>query len=316
MKQTSIVGWYGRGNCGDEAFKDAFDILLPGTKEFSTRQGPGTCILGGGDVIKEYYLNAIEGDFFIVGCGLGYPSEAELLKGRRIRKAFFRNHSDVFLASAQGVNAHYIPDLVFALERPEVVRTAGGKKKAVVILNDAINPTYAKRHKASEMAYTEYFKWEMAEALSYLTEWYDFTFVPFSEDNYNRDTKIHYDVISRMPRPSGIRVINNPRSPKATIELIAEADLVISMKFHGLVFSIIAGVPFVNVGLSRKTDLLCSDNGLSKLSLEPFSFTKDRFLDAVTHAERLDPEILKSLAAVKRMEVNATFAKFRTEFGL
>lgn len=317
--KINIIGWYGRGNCGDEAFKHAFDVLLPNhEKIFSTAAVPADLhILGGGDVIKPYYLDGIspETPLYIVGAGLGYEGDLDCLNGRNIKKALFRNPADVEMAKARGIDAAYIPDIVFSLSRPErLLPNKTEKKLAVVILNGAINPTAARKHKANETAYAEYFKWEMAESLSYLSEWYDFMFLPFSDDIYNRDDVIHCEVAARMAKPGRTQIMHFPHSPKVTLQTIADADLVIGMKFHSLIFSTIANVPFVNVGLSRKTGLFCKNNKLDNLSIEPFTFTKDRFEVAVKHAESLPEKALEDVAFVNRLQVNNVFDKFKDEF--
>lgn len=304
--KTNIIGWYGQNNCGDEAFKDAFKILLPEDELIFSLEPveADRYILGGGDVIKRLYLDKLSNKkFCIVGAGLGYESEVELLLDRRqdIKWSLFRSGKDTSLVKDRGLPAAYIPDLVFALPQPLYVkRERPGKKQAVVVLNDAVNPTYGSREKLAEFAYAEYLKWEIADALSYLTEWYDFTFVPFSDYVYNTDTKIHQEVMQRMDRRGGSNIIKTTQTPTNTLELIAQADLVITMKFHGIIFSVIANTPFVNIGLSRKTHLFCEEEGLADLSMKPFSFTKDSFLEHVINAEK----VLKTSRLTRIQESN------------
>lgn len=181
--KVNFVGWYGRRNLGDIALKEAICKLSPDSKNVFTEQaieGADKYVLGGGDVIKSYYLDSLKGkEFCILGAGLGYDSEIELLKEHKVRKAYFRNPHDVELALGAGIDAYECPDLAFALDQVVIEeRHASEKKRAVVILSDAINPSCG-RQKPAESHYAEYFKWELAGALSYLNEWYDFSFVPF-----------------------------------------------------------------------------------------------------------------------------------------
>lgn len=315
MNTYSIVGWYHRQNCGDDAFVDAFNLLLPGEKTFSERQSPGNItILGGGDVIKKHYLDNIQGEFYIIGAGMGYPSEIELLKGQRVKKAYFRNKEDVGLARQAGIDADYIPDLVFALSAPGQTRIKRERKRCIVILNDAINPSYSKREKAAEMAYAEYFKWEMADALSYLSEWYDLEFLPFSRDRYNMDYVIHHEVIRRMEKPANTLLLDPPSSPKNALETLEGADLVITMKFHGAVFSTIVGTPFVNVGLSRKLETFCLENSFHSFCLSPYSFTKQKLLNVVKNAENVRAGYILQQAEKNRLLLKQTMANIRKEF--
>ena len=53
------------------------------------------------------------------------------------------------------------------------------------------------------------------------------------------------------------------------------------------------GRPFVNIGLTRKTQLLCEDNGFPQLSIPPYTITHDTLMAAVKQAE--DPQLLVRL---------------------
>src|SRR5262245_1457685 len=121
-----VLGWYGRGNCGDDAFVHAFRKLLAGCNLSFQRPAAGPIhqrdaeclILGGGDVVKTYYLDCVplQLPLAVIGCGLGYESEIELLRERRIQYAVFRNRSDVAIAANAGIPAAYAPDICFSLD--------------------------------------------------------------------------------------------------------------------------------------------------------------------------------------------------------
>lgn len=294
----NIIGWYSRGNCGDEAFKLAFPKIL-GTDDikFSEFYDPECInILGGGDIIKPYYLDRINGPFYIIGAGLGYESEIILLRNKQVIKAFFRNKKDVLLAKIAGIPADYIPDIVFALPKPKKVGSF--KKVAIVTLNGAIDPN--PDMDSAERAYSEYLKWEIAKCLTYIKDDYDITFLPFSEERFNYDLNIHRSVYGKMSTTKVLNSLLQPLPPNDTINMMANADLVITMKFHGVIFSVLAGTPFVNIGLSRKSHLFCKEQGLSQLSIEPYSLAYDRFVMTIKHAEATSSEELLAIAEEKR----------------
>lgn len=294
----NIIGWYGQNNCGDEAFKLAFpQILKTDNIQFSEFEDPNCInILGGGDVIKPYYLDRIKGPFYIIGAGLGYESEIILLRNKQVIKAFFRNKKDVLLAKIAGINAEYTPDIVFSLPKPKKIGSF--KKVVVVTLNGAIEPH--PEMDSAERAYSEYLKWEIAKCLVFLKDDYDIVFLPFSEARFNYDLNIHRDVYGRMATTKQLKSLPQPLSPNDTINVIANADLVITMKFHGVIFSTLAGTPFVNIGLSRKSHLFCKEHGLERLSVDPYSLTYDRFVDAIRCAEKYSSELLLAIAEEKR----------------
>jgi len=301
----NVLGWYGRNNCGDEAFKDAFEVLFRGEELSFTvekiEEEASRLILGGGDVVKPYYLDVIPNDkpIELIGVGLGYESEIELLASKKVTRAFFRNKEDVKLAQEKGINAVLCPDLAFLLPKPDglttpVPRSRPEKKKLAVLLSDNVNPTLEFKR---ESYYAEYFKSEMAESLDYLNEWYEIYFLPLSHELYSFDCKMHMDVANRMRKPIQQNIYTVPKTPRETIEFIAQMDLVVTAKFHGIIFSVLAGVPYVSVGLTRKTELFCYENELQDLSVPPFSFLKSRFLENVKVAE--DPNTRDLIASVR-----------------
>lgn len=313
--RVGIFGWYGRNNCGDEAFKDAFNILLPKLSKDYRCDMPDcdVLILGGGDVVKSYYLDVIgDREFFLLGAGLGYESELDLLAGKRIKRAVFRNRRDAALAFAKGIDAVWCPDLAFAIPAPSKMKNLG-RKRAVVILNDVINPSFDKRDKASEIAYAEYLKWELADSLSYLSEWYDITFMPFSAERRHMDVKCCHDVVSRMTRPGETIVMPAPLIPSDALQHISNADLVITMKFHGVIFATLSSTPFVNIGLSRKTQQFCKESGLGDLSVPSYGFSQETFLSAVKAAEEIDPEFLSGVTTYNREMLLRVFPRIEEE---
>jgi polysaccharide pyruvyl transferase WcaK-like protein len=67
--------------------------------------------------------------------------------------------------------------------------------------------------------------------------------------------------------------------------IMKQFDLVISMKFHGLMFAVNQGVPFINIAETRKTQLFCVENELTQLSIPRYSLERERFLEVVKTAE-------------------------------
>jgi polysaccharide pyruvyl transferase WcaK-like protein len=284
-----VLGYYHRGNAGDDFFEGVIRMLLNYPEPLFFLQ-PGSyidsahlTILGGGDVIKPYYIDKIPKDkpYHVLGAGLGYESELDLL-GSNVKQVLLRNRIDAAEAQRRGFDAHYCPDLAFAYapDQETTLRPANEKKKlAVILANSAVTPSMT-FNEISDMYYQDYLKMELAKALDVLSEWYDIQFMSMSDSCYAYDSAMAMEVASRMKR--GYR---------SDFEKLGHAvdlygfDLVISMKFHGLIFSTMWGVPFVNIGMTRKTELYCREAALTDLMVEPYCFTKNRLLDAVKRAE-------------------------------
>lgn len=295
--QNHVIGWYGKANCGDDAFKNAFHALYP-DDNFHFDGGanmldvaPGTrVILGGGDVIKSYYLDRIPDDqpFSVIGCGLGYTSEIDLLAGRKVDVALLRNRADAELARDRGINAVYAPDICFAIpqQAPRPLPDSTKPKRIGVILSghaeSGIDQTEIR-----EAAYFEYFKWELARFLDEICQYYEIHWISFSADIDHYDEAAHYSTRKKMGR----RVNQHfwpyqPERPLDQIAILAGMDAVLTMKFHGAIFAMLHGVPFVSIGQTRKLTQLCDEAGLSDLCVKPFQFTYDTALAALKNAER------------------------------
>jgi polysaccharide pyruvyl transferase WcaK-like protein len=298
MTNIPILGWYDQKNVGDESFKDIFRAAVrhadPSTTvSFHTpfnplkSPPPDKVILGGGDVVRPFYLEKIppEVKIFPLGVGLGYESEIDLLEKANVPFALFRNLDDAKLAHAKGINAEYCPDLTFFLNEPESLPIALNEGKTLgVLLSDEISPTF-ERKENREYLYYEYFKWELASILDFLSEFYNICFVAFSNMESINDHKVSLDIFRRMTARDRVSFIVEPLSMAQALWTIKQFDLVISMKFHGIMFAVNQGVPFINIAETRKTQRFCIENELTQLSIPRYSLERERFLEVVKIAE-------------------------------
>jgi polysaccharide pyruvyl transferase WcaK-like protein len=298
MANIPILGWYNQQNVGDESFKDIFQAAVrhvdPAvTVSFHTpfnplkSPAPDKVILGGGDVIRPFYLEKIPSEVkvFPLGVGLGYESELDLLAKTKVPYALFRNVLDAELASSKGINAEYCPDLTYFLTEPEPLPIAFKAGKTLgVLLSDEISPTF-ERKESREYLYYEYFKWELASIFDFLGEFYNICFVAFSALESINDHKVGLDIYRRMTARDRVSFITEPLSMAQALWTIKQFDLVVSMKFHGIMFAVNQGVPFINIAETRKTQRFCVENDLTQLSIPRYSLERERFLDLVKIAE-------------------------------
>jgi polysaccharide pyruvyl transferase WcaK-like protein len=297
MANIPILGWYNQQNVGDEAFKDVFRAVVREadpclTVSFQTpysplQSSPDKVILGGGDVIRPFYLQNIPSGVkvFPLGVGLGYESEIELLENIQVPFALFRNSDDAKLAQSRGINAQYCPDLTYFLNDPASFPISLSEGKTLgILLSDEISPTF-ERKESKEYSYYEYFKWELASILDYLAEFYNLCFVAFSNLKSINDHKVSLDIYRRISARDRVSFITEPLSMAQALWVIKQFDLVISMKFHGIMFAVNQGVPFINIAETRKTQRFCLENDLAQLSIPRYSLERERFLEVVKIAE-------------------------------
>jgi polysaccharide pyruvyl transferase WcaK-like protein len=299
-----FLGWYDRGNAGDEAFKDVHRLLfseqnLIWTTNFSnvpTDLTDVVYVLGGGDVVSDFYIEKIpeNAKFFMYGVGLASPDQREYIARlkERVLGVWVRNNDDAEALKALGVAAYYTPDIVFQLRSkidavdksklPEL-----GPRKAILVMPSNNGAEAATRNSNIGMHYYyEFMLIEMAKTLDFVAKYYDIYFVPLSDNENDNDIIWIMRTVSAMSNKYGVKVIRDPMAPLEIAAFAARCDMVMSMKFHGLIFAILSGRPFVNIGLTRKTELLCADNGLAALSVPRLSFSYNNVIEALKNAEQ------------------------------
>ena len=92
--------------------------------------------------------------------------------------------------------------------------------------------------------------------------------------------------------------------------MLSVADVVISMKFHGLVFGMMAAKGVVNIAPSRKNLGIMEASGLSRFSLPPDELTATKLLEVIGAAADAGPAA-KVVAEDYRAQVNSFAQKLR-----
>jgi polysaccharide pyruvyl transferase WcaK-like protein len=305
--KINIIGWYDKNNCGDESFKYVFNDIFKNNEIFYTTQeiipDCDHYILGGGDVVKNFYLKSIPNDkkLMCLGVGLGYEDESLLLKEKNISKVYTRNKEDVEIFKSIDIESKYTPDVVFYLEKPNEIKEKleSDLPKIGILLTDNVNPNVVNRN-SKEFNYNEFFKWELAESLETLSKNYKIYFIALSEHYYSYDEKMNLDIQTRMENGHKTTLLKETKCPLRTMDLIQQMDIIITMKYHGIIFSTICNIPFINIGLSRKTNKFCEESNLTELSFTPNTFNKNDLLKKIKYIEDNTDEIKIKLSAIDK----------------
>jgi polysaccharide pyruvyl transferase WcaK-like protein len=151
--------------------------------------------------------------------------------------------------------------------------------------------------------------------LDFLSEYYNICFIAFSVLDSINDHKVSLDVYRRMSIRGKVSFISQPLSMAQALWVIKQLDLVISMKFHGIMFAVNQGVPFINIAETRKTQRFCSENKLAHLSIPRYSLERERFLEVVKIAESGETRqsiqsTSMSLRALTRQRLPEAIARF------
>jgi polysaccharide pyruvyl transferase WcaK-like protein len=297
VSKVICLGYFDRGNSGDEAFKLAHEWFFDLENiEYRKAKIPAEdvqgrpLILGGGDVVAPFFLDWIpKGTHFsMVGVGLKYEQSsinALNARGDDLDFAWYRNKIDVDLCRAAGMKCDFIPDIVFSLRNLDVeppahlmkmVHQDNGKPTAAVCLSDHMN-SRSSIADARTASYLEYYKWELARTLDELAETCNIVFLPLSVYSNHQDARFHYEVARRMKNRRAVREIREALHPGVAISLVRRCDYMISMKLHGNIYGLLTDRACVNIGIGRKQTKLYEEADLNEVSLDPYSFTRDRF---------------------------------------
>ncbi len=189
LNPLEVIGWYGKGNVGDESYKLAFPTLFPDRLvNFSTFPKPGaadTYVVGGGDCMNTDLLTKLTGVnarklLLSVTVSADYP--APLLA--QFDRIVVRDVASLERVRRAGVEASLCPDFAFALT-PDLERGrehirwrfASEKREqyskvvTVVVNGHLMHDPDARKAVAFE---------KLAHDLAYVADWTDasFLFIP------------------------------------------------------------------------------------------------------------------------------------------
>jgi len=269
--KIDVVGWYGRRNAGDEAFQYAMRDFFQGHEVnfVSPPQRPQNgdiIVLGGGAVVSPYYLETLPSDkpLYALGVGLEYESEVDLLAKHNFKHVILRTSTDTAAAKAKlKCPVDVAPDLAFWYKRS--YDPTPDKGIIAVLLTDYINPAID-RPPEEFAAKAHSLHRNLAAVLDVFVErGHRILFVPCSTWGYADDRRIAMDVISYMQHMN-VRCDASlvGMTPKNIIRTLEDCELVICQRFHAHIFSMIAGSPFVSIGLTRKVKLLLEEYDLKE----------------------------------------------------
>lgn len=284
MSRVLILGFYHRGNLGDDAYVPALERVL-GAERITfacvddidrVPDDVDVIVCGGGEVINLYFMSKLRrllkgftGRVVAVSVGVAYESERAYFK--MFDHAFVRSRRDFDVAvSVLGErNVTLAPDVAFYLSCPRPRRTDAKNAVAVCLAQPYFHdngPAAEVMEAALVEGLTRYGAAHPASV---------FHFVPFNRSSSpaENDRVVHRRVLERLASILGPgRVLDRSdlvgddvdRAPERVLEFFSRnVKLVVGMRFHSIVFALRAGVPFVAVALpDQKIDKLLTDRGL------------------------------------------------------
>jgi polysaccharide pyruvyl transferase WcaK-like protein len=249
----NVLGFYGKHNVGDESYKLSFPKIFPQRQfEFTSKidNEPEQCILGGGNVISDHFLDQI----YKLKCpklsmSVSITKNDPIDRLNIFGKILVRDFASQELLKQHNIQSEYAPDFAFILEPQPIDLTPyfAGKdqyeKKVAVVLNSYLLSDGS--WLAREFINFERVVLELASVFD--TTPASFIFVPFSTGEPFDDRVSNAWLSSRCKFWKKNVVIYEPLDPQTTLNIISSVDAVISSRLHSSIFSCIAGKPFIDL---------------------------------------------------------------------
>lgn len=296
MASILVVGYYSRGNLGDETYKLVFPLLFPpnvpvtfaNIDDDTIQYDKYTClVVGGGDLINDYYtlrmekiLQSFSGLRIAISIGVSYPVYLEHRCLSLFDHVFIRNKTDIRrLQKYLGSRAHYLPDAAFLLENPiqsstQALRRVLGRtaRKPRIGIFLASSAFYRSTEKKGDETLLMYSLLNILEKLGSSSQ-YDFVLYRYNTGGSSDedDSVINSWLMKRftgLARHS-FTLDNTEYSPVQMLQQISGLDIAICMRFHAHVYAALAGVPILSLNISRKAKLLMNEMKLHEYICTP-----------------------------------------------
>lgn len=302
MINLKIIGYYNHYNAGDEQYKISFLQILNTylnseyscdfldcdhihNKHFDERD---IIILGGGDVLNNYFLDKIYKRFIntnnlILAVSVGLPYVETLITSDKlniISYIFLRTTFDlnIFKKYFFEDRIFYLPDISLILNQPSQIITSKTIKDENNIINNYIekleNVKKTNKHivvlSLSRHIYNKNYITNYNNIITKLSQFckflinlnYHIVFLPFNTSSINtneNDIIIHNDILININNNDNITFINDNLCTNDILSIFKLADLSIPMRFHACLFSIYTNTPIIPIYTTRKIKNLLNE---------------------------------------------------------
>ena len=291
-----IIGYYDHNNLGDDQYLISFINLLKENNynsiKFidcdkivdSTFNDNDIIILGGGDVLNNYFIDKITLKFKdkpnkVIAVSVGVPYTSILTETTKLDifdHIFLRTKQDLKLFNRYYKNVSYMPDISYNIRQYPYINKNNisfthfyklkNIKKYKKIIGFALS-----RHIYHKDYINEYNNCitNLSKFVNNLIKLdYHCIFIPFNTNkisNSENDILIYNDLLPLIKNTNEITFINRKLNIYELFELYDIMDFCIPMRFHACLFSIYTKTPFLPIYSTRKIKNLLLDTKWSQL---------------------------------------------------
>jgi polysaccharide pyruvyl transferase WcaK-like protein len=285
-----IIGYYDHNNLGDDQYLISFINLLKENNynsiKFidcdkivdSTFNDNDIIILGGGDVLNNYFIDKITLKFKdkpnkVIAVSVGVPYTSILTETTKLDifdHIFLRTKQDLKLFNRYYKNVSYMPDISYNIRQYPYINKNNisfthfyklkNIKKYKKIIGFALS-----RHIYHKDYINEYNNCitNLSKFVNNLIKLdYHCIFIPFNTNkisNSENDILIYNDLLPLIKNTNEITFINRKLNIYELFELYDIMDFCIPMRFHACLFSIYTKTPFLPIYSTRKIKNLLLD---------------------------------------------------------
>lgn len=297
---VKVIGYYGHYNAGDEqyrqSFVDIFAVYAPTLQvDFQfidcdqllghTFRDDDIIVLGGGDILNEYFMRRITAAFQgrknrVIAVSVGLPYTEILTKMSTLELIdyiFIRTRQDLeyFGKYFHPHRVMYLPDISYILMRTRVhnsldthagpyiqkirlAKSLGHKVVGVCLSRHVYHKEYLQLYKTLIAGISHFVK--------YLTNFgYHVVLLPFNTNESNdseNDILIQNDILDSIQHTmplSNMTVVNCTLGTSTILNMFELFDVCVPMRFHACLFSVYTRTPFLPIFTTRKIRNLLVD---------------------------------------------------------
>ena len=291
-----LLGFFSRGNVGDEAFVKPYSILFPEKHLVYQCIDDVICIpneveaviVAGGDVINDYFmlklkdlLVSFHGPCYAFSVGISYLSEkkhTELFDHVVLRSKQDLNE----VAENVGVrNVSYLPDVSWLLQSRQSGKSSQSGRTRHTRTHQHHHPKQLKfgiclaQPYFAENPYKSSLETSVVQFIKGLIEAYpdcEVNLIAFNTSTYELESEliINNQIHAKLSGYLNVHNICDSKlqNPEHMLSFIGQHDMIIGMRYHAILFSMMEKVPFIALYTTRKIGNLLKDHGMSKYGME------------------------------------------------
>ena len=305
-------------NIGDESYVLSLPMLFPQHKTTFTNTLDDTLVkdsdvivLGGGNVLGGYFLDSLQKykgkPIYAISVGV-FDWKITADKLSLFKRIVVRDMNSYEFIKALGVKVEVAPDIAFLLNSnaengkqilAKYFKQEGTEvldKKVVVVIN-AYLPRNGQNQLGRDDFHFQTFSFDFAGALDKIKA--NFIFLPFGQKHPWDDRVSNGWVAMKCEYHHKNFVCYDRLSPQDALDVIAASNVTISTRLHSSIFSLMAGVPFVDIVHNDKNKFFLKGISVGE-QLDYWNFgsvqfveTINKLLSADSTAYRMEAEKLK-----------------------